>query len=421
MNHYAERALVARAINFPSTLEEADLRPEDFATSGCRRLWAAMLDARDSGKDWDPATLSAAVDHLTVSDILCPSDPAEEAQRFSSALANVAGWSAHVREQSRHQRIKQTIIEVVSSPTTADEKLAALRAAIERLEDSAPATSRDRTMADMVTEWIKSYDSRMNGDEWAASVPTGFSVIDNLFGELPVGVVTVLAARPSIGKSALARSIATRVSGSGRGVHVFSLEDTWRTFVDRLFAEVTHTNLHDIATPRSDAKRIGRAASDIAPLPIVLNDSAGISSAEMGMSVRRHKARNKTELVVVDYVNLIRESAESKFDEVSRAAEGLAALARRENVALLLCAQLNREIERREGPPRLSDLRDSGVLEQVASKVLFLDRKKLKPREMATVYVAKNKNGPTGDIGLWWDGPTASFREEEPVGWRNNE
>ncbi len=256
------------------------------------------------------------------------------------------------------------------------------------------------------------------------ALATGFQDLDDL-GGLIIGGVTILAGRPSMGKSALGRSIADNVSRAGLGVHTFSLEDPRGPFFSRQVSDMTGINLQKVMTGNGlseiDHLRIAEASDALKQRRWLLDDSAGISSAGIWGKVKGRSRANGTRLVVVDYAQLIREAGvKDKRAEVEKAAEGLVELARNERVAVLLLSQLSRQCEMRDDKkPVLSDLRETGVLEQIASSVWFVYRpavyaknesdKELRKTE-GWVLVRKNKHGSLGEVELHWDGPTATYR-----------
>lgn len=237
-----------------------------------------------------------------------------------------------------------------------------------------------------------------------------------------------------MGKSSFARTIADNVSAAGLGVHVFSLEDSATSYVYRCLSDHSNVELQRIRAmqvTRPEVVSMVRAAQDISRQNWVLDDSAALTATEIGIRVRRHKPRANTKVVIVDYVQLMRSRSarvRNKGDEVAEAAEGLAEIARKENVAVVVLSQLSRQCEGRDDKrPMLSDLRETGVIEQIADTVLFVMRPEqyLDPdsedqverneyarwHNRGITIVAKNKHGPTGQAELAFHAKTATYRE----------
>lgn len=256
------------------------------------------------------------------------------------------------------------------------------------------------------------------------TIRTGYPELDALTRGLAPGSMTVLAARPSMGKTALAVNIACRVAGQGMPVGVFSLEQsaeelTWRA----LFAEARvngHVTMQGYADDAAQ-QALGEAMSTVGNLPLWLHDGAGLSLPEMRAQARRLQARHGLSLVVIDYLQLLEPDKrhESRTSEVTALSRGVKALAKDLKVPVLVLSQLSRDLEKRplsDRRPRLSDLRESGAIEQDADNVWFLYREAVyaqtaENRSRAELLVSKNRNGPLGAIDLWWHG--AEFRFEE--------
>jgi replicative DNA helicase len=282
-------------------------------------------------------------------------------------------------------------------------------------------------IADVIKATVKAMMLRSQSGG-LAGVPTGLEKLDDMLGGLAEGVVTIVAGRPSMGKSALARTIADNANAAGFGVHVFSIEDTAETYGMRCLADHARTDLGALRvigphTPRNILEATTNAGNRLFQRTgWLVDDSAGLSSADIALRVRKHRAENNTKLVVVDYVQLLREKgSDSKGVEVATAAENLVRLARDERVAVLLLSQLSRKAEERpDKRPQLSDLRETGVLEQIAYAAVLCHRPEFymaddapdpqKLRGKGCAIVAKNKNGRTGEAWLQWDSSVATYR-----------
>ncbi len=252
---------------------------------------------------------------------------------------------------------------------------------------------------------------------------TGLADLDRLTGGLELGIVSILAARQSMGKSAMGRTLADGVVSAleGKyGAHTFTMEDPKRALVSRAFSEhsrVPLTRLRSMQLTRQDYGPIGHAAEHLFKRSNwLIDDEAGLSTAQIAMRVRRHKKRLNTKLVVVDYLQHIREpGARDDFDTASRAMSNLVRLARSEEVHVMLVCQLNRKCEEREDKrPVPSDLRASGRLEEDARLIMMLYRDDYYNPESnpgkAELLIRKQSHGPTGTVDLTWDGPCVTYR-----------
>jgi replicative DNA helicase len=260
-------------------------------------------------------------------------------------------------------------------------------------------------------------------------VPTGFTDLDRILSGFQKSDLIILAARPSIGKSGLALDVASNVAiKENIPVGIFSLEMSKDQVVDRLIASQSNTDLWRLRTgmlssdkENNDFERIQHALDVLSRAPIYIDDTAGANIMQMRAMARRLQAQNGLGLLVVDYLQLMEPRSQNfsmvqQMTEISRSLKGLA---RELSVPVLALSQLSRAVEQRTPAiPKLSDLRESGALEQDADVVLFIYREeKYKPdtskKNIADIIIAKHRNGPVGRVELFFDEPRASFRNLE--------
>ncbi len=265
------------------------------------------------------------------------------------------------------------------------------------------------------------------GDGALRGVSTGFADLDNILAGLQRSDLVVLAARPSLGKTALALDIAKSVAlKENLPVGFFSIEMSEEQVVDRLVANQANVDLWRLRTGRlsdhgeeNDFVRIRDAMETLSQIPLYIDDVASPTVMQIRAMARRLQAEHGAlGLVVVDYLQLIRgaESAESRVQEVSEITRSLKALAKELDVPVLAISQLSRAVELRPlARPKLSDLRESGSIEQDADVVIFIYRpdkvkENTEKKNIAEILIEKHRNGPTGKIELYFNEETASFR-----------
>ena len=252
-------------------------------------------------------------------------------------------------------------------------------------------------------------------------VPTGFADFDKMTDGLHGSEMIVIAARPSMGKTALAMNIAEHVAlQCKRAVGIFSLEMSSQQLVQRLLCSQAKVNLgkvRDGFMAGRDFDNLTFAAAKIAESKMFIDDSAGLSILELRAKARRMKAQHDIALIVIDYLQLLRSTSRQAQDnrqrEIAEISSGVKALAKELNIPIIVLAQLNRNPENRtgdsKGRPRLSDLRESGSIEQDADLVGLLmrdeyyaetDEEKEETKGKATLIIAKQRNGPVGDVKL---------------------
>jgi replicative DNA helicase len=256
-------------------------------------------------------------------------------------------------------------------------------------------------------------------------IPTGFTDLDKLLGGLQRSDLLILAARPSVGKTSLALSFAHNAARKYRQrVAFFSLEMSSEQVVARLISAETGINSQRLRRGEIEEHEWGRfmkATSDMAETLLFIDDTPGISALELRTKARRLHAEVGLDLVVVDYLQLMRGDfrSENRVQEVSSISRALKGLARELNVPLVALSQLSRGVESRtDKRPILSDLRESGSLEQDADVVMFIYRDEMynentERPNIADVMIAKHRNGPTGSVALFFKKELAQFLEAE--------
>jgi replicative DNA helicase len=265
-----------------------------------------------------------------------------------------------------------------------------------------------------IDQFEHAYKARGTG---VLGVPSGFVDLDRMCNGFKGGQLIVLAARPSMGKSALAMNILQHAAEQGHGSALFSLEMSGMEMAQRMIcasADVSLQRVRDGFLSKQDFPRITTAGSRVSQQNIWIDETPSLSLYALRARARRLKLQHKIGLIVIDYLQLMR--CPSKRGDANRALEiaditgGLKTLAKELDIPIISLAQLNREAERR-GEPKLSDLRESGSIEQDADVVLLLNRNKEDPAEPSKLFVAKQRNGPVGPIDLMFDGEKTRFRD----------
>lgn len=249
---------------------------------------------------------------------------------------------------------------------------------------------------------------------------TGFYRFDGITRGFKPGQLIVLAARPGVGKSTLARNWALGIAQRS-AVPFFSLEMDKEEITRCLLTDMSSLDLREIQP--EDLPHLAQAKHDLDTLPILIDDRAGTTVRQIRAKVERIQARQKVGLVIVDYLQLITTPGNSKQSEAVRIGEisrELKLMAKDCKVPVMVLSQLNREVEKRSGgKPQLSDLRDSGCIEQDADMVIFIHRKivpGLAPElqdKTGELHIAKHRGGPCGSVPLIWDGALSRYREQE--------
>ncbi len=403
-----------------------EIKPEDFYHPAHRLIYQAMVAIKDGNEPVDLHTLS---DHLNTRKILDevggPVALAEIAD-YEATAANVIHHARIVRDKSIKRRLIGVATEIVeqgydeSGP--ADQML---DHAESKVFDVSQSTSRVtfRSLHDEMQDTFDYVEALMERGGELTGLPTGFTDLDEMTGGLQPGELVILAARPSMGKTALALNIARNAAvDHGRKAAVFSLEMTTRSLVLRLLAAEARI---DFATFRrgfiavNDHARLVAAAGRLAHADVWIDDSGMITVLEMKAKCRRMRAERGLDLVIVDYLQLAHGDGrhERREQEISEISRGLKALAKELDLPVLALSQLNRGPEVRGGEhrrPMLADLRESGAIEQDADVIGFIYRDEVynpdtEHQGVAELILAKQRNGPTGTVRLRFEARYARF------------
>jgi replicative DNA helicase len=397
---------------------EIGLKPDHFYRPRHQRIFEAMIRLKEKA---DPE----AVDALTVCDDLRSHGLLEEAggDAYVHSLPTVVPAVGAVLDYARIVRDDALMRGVLDTTRQIQAEVLAHRGEprelIERAEAALFKIGHEGGMAEMRTieavlhEEIDKLEELSRKDIGLTGTPSGFADIDDLTGGFQPGNLIVLAARPSMGKSTLATNIAENAAiDHGMPVALFSLEMSETELAHRFIASQAKVSSDELRKGRVKADRwpkVLRAVEKLAAAPIFIDDSSDIGVLEMRAKARRLHARHGgLGLIVVDYLQLVRPDgrADSRVEQVGQISRGLKILARELDIPVVAVSQLSRAVESRHPPiPMLSDLRESGQLEQDADVVMFVYREEYYDRESerlgeADIVFAKHRNGPVGQVTL---------------------
>jgi len=256
-------------------------------------------------------------------------------------------------------------------------------------------------------------------------VPTGFDYLDKILSGLQKSDLIILAARPSLGKTSLALDIARHAATKEKiPVGIFSLEMSKEQLVDRFISAESYVDLWRLHTGQlkkdeGDFERINVALASLAGAPIYINDSSAINIMEMRAMARRLRAEHKDlGLIIVDYLQLMqaRTKSDNMVQQITEISRSLKGLAKELNIPILALSQLSRAIEQRGGRPKLSDLRESGSIEQDADVVMFIHREREEDNHLnrnSEILISKHRNGPTGRCMLNFEEKYTTFKNPD--------
>ncbi len=429
-NIEAEEAVLGALLIDPDAIFRVTtfLRPGDFYREKNGWIYEAALSLHERREP---------LDFLTICDELERRGQLEEVggPAFITSLINAVPTSVHVEHYARiveRTATRRRLIEAAGQiAALAYQEAEDVDEVVDRAEEVLFGVSQRRIARDLVPirqilsdyydriEYLTQHRGEMIG------IPTGFADIDKLLGGFQRSDMIILAARPSVGKTSLALSIAHNAAKKFRQrVALFSLEMSAEQVVQRLISAETGIDSQRLRRGEIADEEWGRfmkASSDLAETLFFVDDTPNISALELRTKARRLHAEIGIDLLIVDYLQLMRGDVrvENRVQEISAISRSLKALARELNVPLLALSQLSRSVESRtDKRPILSDLRESGALEQDADVVIFIYRDELynentERKNIADIIVAKHRNGPTGTVSLYFKKELAQFREAE--------
>jgi replicative DNA helicase len=432
-NIEAEEGVLGSIIIDPeAVVQVADfLQPDDFYRDAHRAIFQAVLDLYH---EQGPADL------ITLCDELQRRGRLEEigGQAFIATLVNAVPTSANVEYYARivqRTSIMRRLIHAAGQIAALAYNEADATEALSKAEQLIFAVSQRYGRSDfedlsaLLGKYYEKLDKLHEQRGTVVGLPTGFIDLDRMTGGLQKSDLIILAARPSVGKSALALSLAynTALRHKSR-VAFFALEMSKEQLTQRLLAIATGIDQQRLRTGmiyEDEWPTISQQIGYLSQLNIYIDDTAGISTVEMRSKARRLAAEKGIDMVIVDYLQLMQAHTGSRNDnrvqEISEISRSLKALARELNVPVLALSQLSRAVESRQSRvPQLSDLRESGSIEQDSDIVLFIYRDILynpdtDRKNLADIIVAKHRNGPVGQFSLFFDNKLTLFRNLEKV------
>ncbi len=425
----AEKSLLGSLLlDKDAVIKVADIvKPEDFYEDRHGLIFSAMLALYEKMRP---------IDVVTVTDILRDRKQLDTIGG-ASYLATLAGGlpsSANVVRYAEIVSSKSTLRNLIAAGADISTFGRAEDKEIDLLLDEAEkrlfAVARKYlrggfvSVREVLDEAFERIDKLHENRGQTRGVPSGFKLIDNILSGFQKSDLIVVAARPSIGKTSLALNFALNAATDGYSVGMFHLEMSKDQVVDRLISAQSGIDSWRLRTGNlreDDFGRLSDAMSKLSEMSIYIDDSPGANVMEMRTKARRLQAEKKLDLLIVDYLQLMesRKSSDNRVQEISEISRSLKGLARELNIPVIAVSQLSRAVELRPRKiPQLSDLRESGAIEQDADVVMFIYRedyynKDTERQNIADIIIAKHRNGPTGQVELYFKPETMTFRTLE--------
>ncbi len=431
----AEEAILGAILVNPNCMNKVveHIKPESFYKPAHRYVYEAMLELYNSEDKLDIVTVSDVLNMNQKLELVGGRAFINDLSYKTITTTNVEYYAKIVQEKA----IKRSLINAGSEIVSAGYDLNPVEESLEQAEKlifdiaSQKASQSLSPIRDLVYDTYSELEERANNKGKLTGVPTGFYDLDTLMNGLQKSDLIILAARPAMGKTAFALNIAQNVAlRANTPVALFSLEMSKKQLVQRLLASEAEVDTQRLKTGNLQAKdweKLAMASSSISEAPIYIDDTAGCTITDLRAKCRRLAMSEKNlGLIVIDYLQLIEGTGrEDRMQQISSISRGLKILAKELNVPIIALSQLSRAVEsRNDKRPMLSDLRESGSIEQDADIVMFIYREdyyknanedeeaaeKAANKGTATIIIAKHRNGPVGDVNLLFQGSITKFK-----------
>ncbi|WP_153126917.1 replicative DNA helicase [Peribacillus tepidiphilus] len=417
-NIEAEQAVLGAIFLEPSSLTLASeiLIPEDFYRTSHQKIFSVMLSLNDHGK---------AVDLITVTEELSASKSLEDVggitylSELASSVptaANIEYYARIVEEKSLLRRLIRTATNIAQDGYTREDEVEVLLSEAEKSIMDVAQRKNAGAFQNIKDILVRTYDNievlaNRKGD--ITGIPTGFTELDRMTAGFQRNDLIIVAARPSVGKTAFALNIAQNVATkTDENVAIFSLEMGAEQLVMRMLCAEGNINAQNLRTGSltdEDWRKLTMAMGSLSNAGIYIDDTPGVRISDIRSKCRRLKQEHGLGMILIDYLQLIQgsgRSGENRQQEVSEISRSLKALARELQVPVIALSQLSRGVEQRQDKrPMMSDIRESGSIEQDADIVAFLYRddyydKETENKNIIEIIIAKQRNGPVGTVQL---------------------
>ncbi len=418
----AERALLGALMLKPEALHDVSVtvQPESFYAEKHKEIYRAILELFTKGDPIDVLSITTRLKKNEQLERIGGANYIAEIMEAVPAAGNASYYGTLVQDKSILRGLIYAADDIselgFSNPDNIDETLDQAEKKVYNVTNS-PTTQKFKVIGSSLSEAWERFEHLSANKGEMRGVPSGFAALDNLLSGFQKSDLIILAARPSVGKTTIALDIARNAAlKHGKSVGIFSLEMSDQQLVDRLLAAEAGVDSWKLRTGRLSTDQEFEAVQDamgrLSDAPIHIDDQPGNNILKMRSAARRLKNEHGLDFLIVDYLQLMSptstKASDSMVQQVTEISRSLKILARELDVPVMALSQLSRAVEQRGGKPRLSDLRDSGSIEQDADVVMFIHRedkinKESERPNIAEILVEKHRNGPVGMAELYFD------------------
>jgi len=449
----AERAVLGAVLVNSSLFDQiADiLKPQDFYLESHRKIFSSMEALSSESQPIDSLTLTDELEKSNILDSIGGASYIASMADGIPSISNIEQYALIIREKSLLRRLIHSTNEILINSYSNDLDAAEL---VEKAEKAIFAISQDQVKKDfkrlssITPEVIEKLEERYQNQQSVTGVPSGFTDLDRMTSGFQPSDLIIVAGRPAMGKTSLAMNMACNAASEGRKVGIFSLEMSSIQLVARMISSDAEVNSHRIRQgdlSQEDWARVSNSSKRLFDFPLFIDDTPGVSVVEMRSKCRRLKAEHGLDMVIIDYLQLMSGSSfgnrggryENRQNEISAISRSLKIMAKELETPVIALSQLSRAPEQRKDDhrPQLSDLRESGSIEQDADLVLFVYRHDVYRKKnsgndeesssenpemdgLAELIIGKQRNGPTGTVKLvFFDKYTRFDNHTEQAPW----
>jgi replicative DNA helicase len=429
-NVAAEKALLGAIILKPDVMHDISVTvyPESFYADKHSNIFKAILAIFSGGDPIDTVSIITKLKDMNQLDRVGGASYIAELIETVPAASNAMYYAEQVQNKSTLRDLIHAADDIAeigySDPESVDEALDQAEKKIFQATQ-APSSQKFRAIGNALSEAWERFEHLSENPQDKRGVPSGFTALDNVLAGFQKSDLIILAARPSMGKTTFALDIARNAALlHGASVGIFSLEMSDQQLVDRMLAAEAGVDSWKLRTGRlsndDEYDALQKAMQKLHTAPIHIIDEAAMNIVKMRSAARRLKNEQGLDMLIVDYLQLmsptLSKGSDSMVQQITEISRSLKILAKEMEIPVIALSQLSRAVEQRGGKPRLSDLRDSGSIEQDADVVMFIHRedKMNKDKEserpnIAEILVEKHRNGPVGSAELYFDGKHVRF------------
>lgn len=419
----AEWAVLGAVMTNNATIDEIELESDDFYHHANKTIWQAIGELQSHSMPFDMVSVMLRLQETDRLDSV--GGPGYLGEIINNVTSrNIKTYAAHVKDKSTRRKLAHAGAEIMKLATSSESSNSAIDSAqsilmglVDTHKSTGPVDIRT-----LLSPYIDVIDERFRRDGKLVGLPTGFCDIDKRTGGLVPGQLIIVAGRPSMGKTTFALNIAENVALSNLPVMTFSMEMGANELLDKHYSSIGDILLEKIRSGTLDDSDFGKITTTTNKLMranMIIDDTPGLSIAEIMSRARRIKRSRGLSLIVVDYLQLMTGEGKSRVEEISAISRGMKLMAKELKVPVIALSQLNRDLEKRiNRRPIMSDLRESGAIEQDADIIIMLYRdevydEKTDYKGLAECIFVKHRNGQIGMDTLVFDGAKSRFRSSD--------